>query len=46
MSAQPIEDAPIHPVHQDGRVMHSFFKIDGEWVCACGEVRDRFGVPR
>lgn len=27
----------------DGRVTHSFTKLDGLWHCTCGEVRDRYG---
>lgn len=45
MSAQPAEvdvkDPNVHHVLQDGRVCHNFFKVDGEWVCACGEVRNK-----
>lgn len=39
--------AALHSVRPDGRVMHSFTRDQetAEWVCACGERRDRFGRP-
>jgi hypothetical protein len=33
----------LHNITQDGRLMHSFVKVDGIWTCACGETRDRYG---
>jgi hypothetical protein len=34
----------MHEKTADGRDRHSFTKVNGDWVCDCGERRDRFGA--
>lgn len=33
----------MHEKTEDGRDRHLFAKVDGDWVCECGERRDRYG---
>ena len=35
----------MHERTEDGRDRHLFEKQGLYWVCACGEVRDKFGRP-
>lgn len=46
MTAQPVvpAESPVHEI-KNGMDCHYFSKVNGLWVCDCGETRDTAGRP-